>query len=163
MTSHNHTLIAPNGSSPTILISAAPQPIQSNPISAHLTPPHTIPSHPILSGSGSTIAAHCCYALAEVALQSRTSLDSPRLHLLGFDPTVAQLPTVGAIQASEIYAYFRKRALATQPDFVRNVDFSAASLPYAQLLYAHQLCDFGCLDQVCLVALEVECLKYVCP
>ena len=94
------------------------------------------------------MAAHCCYVLAEISLQMPEAAWPPRLLLLGHDHSGVQPPSHQAIQASEIYAYFRNRSLASQPDFVRNLEFVTTSLPPYQLYYAHQLCDMGLLEQV---------------
>jgi len=100
-----------------------------------------------LATSGSIIAAHCCYLLAEVSLQAPAEIHPARLVLLGYDPTYMHAPSCASVQASEIYCHFRRVALASQPDYVRNLDFTATTLLPHQLYYAFQLCDLGRLEQ----------------
>lgn len=85
--------------------------------------------------------------LAEVSLQLPTPHEPQRLVLLGHDHEAGAMPGIGAMQASEIYAFMRTQCLQLQPDFVRDENFVAPALLSSRLIYAQQLCDLGQLEQ----------------
>ena len=93
-------------------------------------------------------AAHCCYILAELPVDTHSAAADARMPLLGFDHrNPGTNLDVSALQATELYSFYRARA---SPELA-----CPSHSPY-QLLYAHLLSEVGLSERAAAYASKLQ-------